>query len=148
MVRSIVILPLASSGNIRVKHMTDPYSSTDRCVSRLLDVYAKHGSIIIATDYDDTLAPFRDQTDTYPRTHALMRRCKALGFKIILFTAGEPERYPTMIQYMTDLGFAPDSVNENPIPLNYGRVIDLNKVTDQLSRYRSKIEARLEPEAI
>lgn len=94
--------------------MTDPYTSTNRCVDRLFAVWAKHGRCILAVDYDDSVHAFRDQTDTHDRAHGLLRRAKDLNCLIILFTAGEPARYPDMIAYMTAHGFVPDSINETP----------------------------------
>lgn len=100
--------------------MTDPYASTAKCVRRLLDVYRTHGCILVACDWDDTLAPFREPSDTHDRAHDLLRRCKRLGFKIMLFTAGAPVRYEGMLRQMNAWGFAADSVNANPIPLSCG----------------------------
>jgi len=98
----------------------DPYLDHDRCVERLWAEYTKHGKLIVALDFDDTLFDFHSQGAAHPRVIALARECEALGFYLVLFTARMAENVPAALEYARSLGLTIAAVNANPFPLPYG----------------------------
>ena len=101
--------------------MTDPYFNTDICVERLYKTYLQNPKLIIAVDFDDTVFNFHNvENQEHTQVINLLKQCQALGFYIVLFTASKKERHDFMKNYLTNLGIRVDSMNENPIDLQYG----------------------------
>lgn len=100
------------------------FSFTNRFKDRLLIEWQKHGKIIIAIDFDDTLKgyTFKSYSDEtrYERTVNLLKRAKKIGAYIVIWTAAEPSRYEYILWYTRQLGLEIDSINKNPIELPYG----------------------------
>ncbi len=101
--------------------MNDRYIHTDECVARLVAEWRKHGKIIIAVDFDDTLYDFHQRGDTFDNVAELLRLCAEQGAHICAFTASPPEKYAMVKARFTELGIPLASINENPIPLPFGR---------------------------
>lgn len=99
---------------------TDPFMDRDYCVQRLLKEYREHGKLIIAVDFDDTVFDFHSAGHRYDRVIALLKRCQALGFYIVLFTGSHPDKYAMQIEYLILRGISIKHVNQNPIPLPFG----------------------------
>lgn len=95
--------------------------SIQNYIDRLYDEWITHGKIIVAVDYDDTISPWRfaDQEECN-KVISLVKRVKASGAYIVIFTACAPDRYGEIKQYCETLGLHIDSINENPIELPYG----------------------------
>lgn len=101
--------------------MTDPYLDQSICVARLIREWEKHGRLIVALDYDGTCRPFPESDEyTHELVLALARECSDLGFLITIYTASNPERYPTMRAHLEREGIKVASINENPIELPFG----------------------------
>lgn len=62
----------------------DPYFSEERCVRRLLSWYKEHGNLIVGFDFDDTIYDYHKKGYKYTRVINLLRRCKTLGFKLVM----------------------------------------------------------------
>ena len=101
--------------------MVDPYLDTDLCVDRLLKQYYRSPKLIIAVDFDDTVYDFHKAGHSYPIVLDLLRRCKKLGFYVVLYTASAPDRHNYMVGYLGINGVAVDSVNANTVDLPYGK---------------------------
>jgi hypothetical protein len=94
-------------------------------IDRLVDEWKKHGRIIIAVDFDDTLSPwtFTTEQDIYDSgIIQLLANAKATGAYIVCFTACKPDRYHEIEARFKFLGIPLDSINKNPIELPYGNV--------------------------
>jgi hypothetical protein len=53
---------------------------------------------------------------TFPRVENLLRNCKLLGMKLVLFTAKETkEQIGECVKYCEERGYMPDFVNESPV---------------------------------
>ena len=92
-----------------------------RVVERLISQYNKKPRLIIAVDFDDTVFDYHKQGHEFAFVISLIKRCKALGFYIVMFTASQTHRYPFIRQYMSDLGIEIDGINENVVPgLEFG----------------------------
>ncbi len=100
--------------------LTDPFLSTDLCVQRLLDTWIKHGQILVALDFDDTVFPYHDQTHIHPRVLQLVRDCAAEGALIMVYTASSPDRFAMMVEFLSERGIPVAAVNEHPFPMDYG----------------------------
>ena len=88
---------------------------------RLLDEWIQYGKIIIAVDYDDTLAPWRlNSKEELKPLWELLKQCKYTGAYVTIFTACDNSRYPEILEYCKLMDFTPDSINQNPISLPYG----------------------------
>jgi hypothetical protein len=99
---------------------SDPYLSNELCIERLYKEYQKHNRLIIAVDYDDTLYDWHGKGTTHEFVIDLMKRCKALGFYVVIFTASKVERHTSIRVYCAEKGIEIDSINKNPIALPYG----------------------------
>lgn len=90
-------------------------------VEKLLDVYEKHGKIIVGCDFDDTffmtseLHP--DDFHTEPRTEKvrdLLRKAKPI-MTLCLYTVSDPVSLLYKKEIMRLEGLEPDYVNSGPI---------------------------------
>ena len=100
--------------------MVNPYFKTNHCVDRLLTEYEKHDRLVVAVDFDDTVFDFHGNGYTFQSVIDLLKRCKALGFYIVIWSASNPDRHESMRNHLESRGVEVDSVNQNPIPLPYG----------------------------
>lgn len=100
--------------------VTDPFLSNELCIDRLYTEYQKHKKLIVAVDFDDTLRDWHGRGTSHELVINLMKRCKALGFYVVVFTASKPERHQFIKEYCTSKGIEIDSINKNPIDLPYG----------------------------
>ncbi len=100
--------------------MEDPYLNTEIAMDRLYAEYLKYKSLIVALDFDDTVFDFHKKGHTYNNVIRLIQECHGLGFHICIFTGSAPETYPSIKQYMDDLGIKIKSINENAFPMPFG----------------------------
>jgi len=89
----------------------DPFLDEDVCYERLHRDWEKHGSIVVAVDFDNTVFDLHDKGYTFPRVWNLLRRCKELGFKIVVFSASPKERHDLIRRYMADNEVEIDGIN-------------------------------------
>ena len=100
--------------------MQDPYFKRDLCVDRLKDIYRKHGNIIVALDFDDTIFDFHKKGFTFESVVGIVKECQALGFPIVIFTASAKARHPFIVEYCESVGIKPTKINENAFPSPFG----------------------------
>lgn len=111
--------------------MSDPYLNTRRVVDRLIEEWEKYGSLIIAVDYDDTLFDFHKKGYTYDNVIELLRRCKAFGAKIIIFTCCGPDQHEDITAYLQANEIPFDAINEDLLPQPFkGRKVYYNHMLD------------------
>lgn len=98
----------------------DTYMDHDACVVRLWREWVKHGRLLVACDFDETVCAFHGGT-THEMVLALLRRCSALSFHVYIFTASNPSRHDEMKTFMAANGIkVADGINVNPISLPFG----------------------------
>lgn len=102
------------------KEISDPFFSQNACVERLYAEYKKHGQLIVAVDFDETIFPYKDKNVKYTKVIDLLRDCFGFGFYIVIYTASDPKRFPKMKEYLEQYGIAVSAVNKNPIKLPFG----------------------------
>ncbi len=96
-----------------------PYMSSDVVLERLLGVHRTHGALTVAVDFDNTLFDFhyererrlRDEHD-YGEVYDLLRRLKAVGCHIVVWTANQDEGFIARFLREREVPF--DAINENP----------------------------------
>jgi len=91
-----------------------------RYVDRLEREWRKHGKIIIACDFDDTVHPWGIDDFEFQRVIDLIIKAQSIGAHFVIFTAGKTSRFEYMTKYLTEKGIRVDSVNKNPIELPFG----------------------------
>ena len=101
--------------------MSYPTKFSNKYVERLYNEWITHENAIIAVDFDDTIYPFKMQTENdLEDTINLIKDCKSVGAYITIFTASDVNRHPEILRYCESKGIKVDSINENAIELPYG----------------------------
>lgn len=95
----------------------DHYLKTSNSYERLKNEYIKHGKIIIAVDFDDTIYDYHQKNRSYEKVINLLKSMKEHAY-IIIYTAAGEERYPEIQEYCREVDIPYDSINENIIGLN------------------------------
>jgi hypothetical protein len=96
----------------------------NKYVKRLYDEWVQHGKIIIAVDFDDTISPWKLNTEKdilETEIVKILRTCIETGAYIVCFTACNIDRFPEIERKFQELGLKLDKINENPINLPYGK---------------------------
>jgi hypothetical protein len=83
----------------------------------LLLCFQKHGNIIVAVDFDDTIRDsFNKGLDLTP-IHDIVKRAKNIGCKIVIYTARNKSEWIEVTEYCNDIGIEYDAINEDVIKL-------------------------------
>jgi len=90
----------------------DEYLVPNASFQRLMDEYKKHGSLVIAYDFDSTVYDFHSKGVGYPLVIELLQDLKARGFYLICFTAND--NIELVESYLLESKIPFDSINENP----------------------------------
>lgn len=120
--------------------MADFYMSHTNNVNRLMTEHLQHGSLIVAYDYDNTVYDYHGQGRVYTQVIDLLRRCKAVGMTLIVFTASSPTRYQGIETYLKENKIPYDSLNEDVIPTG-GRKLYYNILLDDRAGLESAYNA-------
>lgn len=90
-------------------------------IERLVREWEKHGGLILAVDFDDTLYPYSmEDREGYAARFDLLRRCQEAGCRVIVWTASDPKRYTMIKEYVEERGVRVDGMNQNPGGLPFG----------------------------
>ena len=100
--------------------MRDPYKDTINCFLRLRREWKRHGRIIVAVDFDDTVFDFHGEGHDYKEVLEVLCRCIQKNFYIMLFTGTPPSEWPRQKEFLARRGIPVNSVNVNPIDLPFG----------------------------
>jgi len=84
----------------------DFYLDPENSLNRLKEEYQKHGSLVVAFDFDDTVYDFHKKGRFYTDVIDLLKRLKAINCYLICWTGQE------------DLAFVSDYLNQNKIPFD------------------------------
>lgn len=97
--------------------MVDEYLVPGKSGQRLIDEYIKYGSLCIGVDFDGTLYDYHGTGATYDQVIDLVRKLKAIGCKIICWTA---QKDTDMVQdFLNDNNIPWDGINTNGIDLGW-----------------------------
>lgn len=94
--------------------MTDPFLNPTIQITRLLEDYNKHNSLIVAFDFDNTIYDFHKKGFTFPAVVKLIKECISLGFEVFCFTANKD--YDLVNKILTELGIS-CKINESSVEL-------------------------------
>ena len=89
----------------------DPYMDQERALGRLLIEYEKHGQLIVAFDFDDTVFNTHERPGwEYNQVIELLRKVQPYAY-IICWSASVPERYESMWQYFRENNIPCQAIN-------------------------------------
>lgn len=110
----------------------DFYMSWINAANRLVKEWKKYGDLIIAYDFDNTVYDFHKEGHIYEYVPNLLRQCKELGAKLVVFTASPTDRYSFIAEYLEKRNIPYDTINENPlgVDLPEGRKLYYNILLD------------------
>jgi len=93
------------------------YFNAKNSTIRLFNDYEKHGNLIVAFDFDDTIFNYHGTADrTFFDVIHLLQECSALGFTMVLFTANEDEDKLNFCRtYCRSNEIRIDYINESPV---------------------------------
>lgn len=93
------------------------YFNAANSTIRLFNDYEKHGNLIVAFDFDNTIFNYHGAADrTFFDVIHLLKECSALGFTMVLFTANEDEERLNFCRtYCRNMEIRVDYVNESPV---------------------------------
>ena len=100
---------------LKMQHKTDQYLVEGASFNRLLKEYDTHKSLVIGCDFDGTLRDYHNQGNTYEMVRQLLRDLKAIGCKIIIWTAFKDHVEVEQICKHNNIPF--DGINTDGIPL-------------------------------
>jgi predicted HAD superfamily phosphohydrolase YqeG len=84
-------------------------------MARLYTDYKKHGKLIIAFDFDNTVFDFHNVGDTFPEVISILQDARKAGHTLVLFTANEGYRLQKIREHLSTIGLNPYYVNESPV---------------------------------
>lgn len=94
----------------------------DNYTKRLVEEWELHEKIVIAVDFDDVIHSWNKLSNKEDslRSVELIKEAYKVGAYIAIFSSTTYDRFSYIKEYCADLGIHIDSINENPIPMNYG----------------------------
>ena len=88
----------------------DPYLDKLSCITRLVKEWEIHKSLVIAYEFDNTVAhPSNDEQFAYPVLIDALREAEALGLHLLVFTGRQEDQINNVVTYL----------NTNRIPFHY-----------------------------
>jgi len=90
----------------------DQYLQPNQSYLRLVDDYKKHGTLVVAFDFDNTVYDFHGTGNSYRYVTDLLRRCRKAGFYLICFTANS--NTSAISDYLKTNDIPYNGINENP----------------------------------
>jgi hypothetical protein len=96
----------------------------------LKQIYRKHGSILVAFDFDDTIFPYNQSHDVEPIFQLALRCNNSNKCVVMLFTCREGERLAEAVDYCNSRGLHFYYINENANPLFTSRKPHFNILLD------------------
>lgn len=93
----------------------------NKYAKRLIEEWEQHGKIIIGLGWDDTASPWRLNDTVYcDRVIRLVKVAQEVGAFVVIFTSSNKDRYDQIYAHCALKGLKIDSINENPIELQWG----------------------------
>jgi hypothetical protein len=91
--------------------------SNDKYVSKLLDQYRKHKTLVVAVDFDDTISPYNVNTkeELQPIIDLLRHTIDNLKFRVVIYTARNKRDFYHIIEFCNDNDLGVEGININLI---------------------------------
>ena len=102
----------------------DYYMDDQNVMNRLIKEYNKHGKLIVAYDFDNTVYDYHAEGHSYNQVVELLRELKSKGCYLIVFTASDKSKFDFIGDYLEDNDIPFDTINENApfVNFNSGKV--------------------------
>lgn len=84
-----------------------------KLLQKLLDQYRKHGSIIVAYDFDDTVYPYSLEVEELKDTVSLIQRLAICGHTVYCYTSNEDMEKVTLYLNYNRIPYY--SINKSPV---------------------------------
>lgn len=97
----------------------DPYLSQAKQKIRLIEEFEKHGKLVVAYDFDNTVYDYHKKGYTFDKVINLLRRAKTMGCYLIVFTCSDESRYDFIKNHLEENDIPFDSINENCPDTNF-----------------------------
>lgn len=96
---------------------SDPYITPGPALQRLIAEYQKHGSLFIGFDFDGTVHDYHKKGYKFPFVISLLRDLKAIGCKLICWTAYQNLDFVN--NYLVEHRIPFDAINEGGVNMGY-----------------------------
>lgn len=107
-----------------MNNISDPFLTFTPTFNRLVEEYKKYKSLVVALDFDNTIFDYHEKGYEFTQIINLIKKCKEIGFKIVIFSGSAKERHLFIHQYCQDLGIFIDGINENVIDWYPDKTLD------------------------
>ena len=119
----------------------DFFLNNGNVTERLINEWRKHGKIIIAYDFDNTVFDYTGVGATFHDVVSLLQECRKYAH-FIVFTSCEDKKLPMIEKYLKDNEIPFDTINENlPFIPFTGRKVYYNILLDDRAGLSSAYEA-------
>lgn len=98
---------------------TDPYLSFAKSQARLIEEFARHGKLVVAYDFDNTVYDYHKKGYTFDKVINLLRTAKEMGCYLIVFTCSDESRYDFIRNHLQENDIPFDAINENCPDTNF-----------------------------
>ncbi len=121
-------------------------------INKLINIYDTHGNIVVGVDFDDTIFPAVEATESIcERTIEVLLRAKP-HIVICLYSVADKQSLRYKEEIMKCMGIEPAYINKSPLDVEgiskpfFNLLLDdkagLSEATDVLEDFAIKIEAR------
>lgn len=118
----------------------DYYLNQDNSKQRLLKEWMKYNELIIAYDFDNTVFDYHGEGHNYNMVIDLLRKCRDVGAKFIVFTSKSESEYDFIKAYLVANDIPFDKINEDIIEKFNGRKVYYNILLDDRAGLRDSFE--------
>lgn len=94
------------------------YLNLENQINRLLEDYKKHGKLIVAYDFENTVFDYDKKVIDFSKIIDLLRECEKLGFYLIVYTCSGPDKYPFIKNFLDKNNIPYDFINKNIPSIN------------------------------
>lgn len=99
--------------------MIDPFLDKHTTINRLIKEYRKHGRLVVAYDFDNTVYDFHNKGYRFDKVIDLIRKAHNLGCYLIVYSCSDSDRHDFIREYLNSNGIPFDSINENCPETNF-----------------------------
>lgn len=99
------------------EHKNDPFLQDYRAIERLVIDYIKHGQLIVAYDFDNTVYDYHDKGYEFNLVIELLREARPYA-KFIVYTHSNDDRHDFIKNYLDENEIPWDTVNEGIVWAN------------------------------
>lgn len=94
------------------------YLNLENQINRLLEDYKKHGKLIVAYDFENTVFDYDKKVIDFSKIIELLRECEKLGFYLIVYTCSGQDKYPFIKNFLDKNNIPYDFINKNIPSIN------------------------------